>query len=78
VGREKHTPKILHIFADEDHVSLRDGKGAVLPLITVCEGKRTVCRGRRKLSRSPMGWGGLHGKCCFLQSHLICYYSQPL
>jgi hypothetical protein len=44
--RAAETPESLHIFADEDHVSLQDGKTAIVPLVTVCEGKRQVCEGR--------------------------------
>jgi len=47
--RSANAPVALHIFADEDHVSLQDGKGAILPLVTVCEGKRPVCEGRNEL-----------------------------
>ena len=36
--REKETPKELHLFADEDHVHLKNGHNAVVPLITVTEG----------------------------------------
>ena len=47
--REKETPKALHIFADEDHVNLQSGSNTILPLITVCKGKRKVCKGRHEL-----------------------------
>jgi hypothetical protein len=50
----------LHIFADEDHVHLQDGKGAMLPLVTVCTGKRQVCIGRNELTdRMHMNGYGL-------------------
>jgi hypothetical protein len=45
-------PDAIHIFADEDHVNLQDGSNAIVPLITVCEGKREVCKGRNEL-REP-------------------------
>jgi len=48
-SREKETPKILHIFADEDHVHLQNGKSDILPFITICKGKRPVCKGRNEL-----------------------------
>jgi hypothetical protein len=44
--RKAEAPEALHIFADEDHVSLQGGKTALLPLVTVCEGKRKICEGR--------------------------------
>jgi hypothetical protein len=48
-ARAGETPEAIHIFADEDHVSLQDGKSAVVPLVTVCGGKRAVCEGRSEL-----------------------------
>jgi len=44
------TPEALHIFADEDHVSLQNGKKAIVPLVTVCAGKQPVCKGRNELT----------------------------
>jgi hypothetical protein len=34
----KETPSELHVFADEDHVHMKDGRSAVVPLVTVTEG----------------------------------------
>jgi hypothetical protein len=48
-ARKRETPAAIHIFADEDHVSLQDGKSAVVPLVTICEGKRAVSEGRFEL-----------------------------
>ena len=45
----KITPERIHIFADEDHVDMQDGKNTILPLITICEGKVPVCKGRNEL-----------------------------
>jgi len=50
--RSAATPERLHIFADEAHVNLQNGKNTVLPLITVCAGKQSVCKGRNKLHES--------------------------
>lgn len=36
--RSKQTPKELHLFADEDHVHMRSGRSAIVPLLTVTEG----------------------------------------
>jgi hypothetical protein len=47
--RAAETPEILHIFADEDHVDLQDGKNTILPLVTVCGGKRRLSKGRNEL-----------------------------
>jgi hypothetical protein len=44
------TPEALHIFADEGHVHLQNGKGARAPLVAVCEGKTPVCEGRNALA----------------------------
>ena len=38
VERVKETPDELHIFADEDHVHLKDGRNTVVPLATITEG----------------------------------------
>jgi len=43
------TPATIHIFADEDHVPLQDGSNTIVPLVTVCAGKRSVSKGRNKL-----------------------------
>lgn len=47
--RKDNTPKTLHIFADEDHVSLQDGKNTIVPLVTYCSGKKNICKGRNAL-----------------------------
>jgi hypothetical protein len=47
--RKAETPEAIHIFADEDHVSLQNGKSAIVPLVTVCEGKREISQGRFEL-----------------------------
>lgn len=47
--QSEDTPEILHIFADEDHVSLQEGGSTIVPLVTVCGGKHSVSRGRNKL-----------------------------
>ena len=38
VARVKHTPEELHIFTDEDHVHMKDGRNAIVPLVTITEG----------------------------------------
>jgi hypothetical protein len=38
----------LHIFADEDHVSLQNGSNKMVPLVSVTEGVREVSRTRRE------------------------------
>jgi hypothetical protein len=40
--KSEETPETLHIFADEDHVNLQDGKNTIVPLVTYCAGKRRV------------------------------------
>jgi hypothetical protein len=47
--RVDSTPGALHIFADEDHVPLQDGRNTIVPLVTVCAGKRLVSKGRNEL-----------------------------
>jgi hypothetical protein len=39
----------LHIFADEDHVSLQDGGTKIVPLVTISEGLSVVGKNRRRL-----------------------------
>ena len=38
VKRIKETPEELHLFADEDHVHLKDGRNAIVPLVTISGG----------------------------------------
>jgi hypothetical protein len=47
--RSPLTPETLHIFADEDHVPMQDGRSSNVNLITVTEGSRKVCKGRNEL-----------------------------
>ena len=47
--RVQCTPGALHIFADEDHVSLQDGTNTIMALVTVCAGKQSVSKGRYEL-----------------------------
>ena len=43
---KKRNIEVLHISADEDHVPMQDGSNTWVPLITVYEGVRWVCKGR--------------------------------
>ena len=47
--KSDHAPEVLHIFADEDHLAMQDGKNHKLNLVTVSEGTRSVCKGRNEL-----------------------------
>jgi hypothetical protein len=47
--KSAHTPPVLHIFADEDHVHMQNSRSNIVPLVTVSEGKRAVCKGRNAL-----------------------------
>ena len=38
VERVEETTEELHLFADEDHVHLKDGRSAIVPLVTITEG----------------------------------------
>ena len=38
VERLPETPKVLHIFTDEDHVHLNNGKSVMVPIATISEG----------------------------------------
>ena len=49
VEREEETPEELHLFADEDHVHLKDGRSAIVPLVTIAEGIDTSNPKRHQL-----------------------------
>ena len=49
VTRMQETPKALHIFADEDHVHMKDGRSAMVPLVTIAEGIDTSNPKRHRL-----------------------------
>jgi hypothetical protein len=42
VNGPKRKVLVIHIDADEDHVSLQDGKNAIVPLITIYEGTKRI------------------------------------
>jgi len=43
---EKREVKVLHVDADEDHVALQDANGTIVPIIAVCEGTKSLFKGR--------------------------------
>ncbi len=49
VERVKETPEELHLFADEDHVHLKDGRNTIVPLVTISEGIDTSNPKRHRL-----------------------------
>ena len=49
VERVKETPEELHLFADEDHAHLKDGRSAIVPLVTISEGIDTSNPKRHRL-----------------------------
>ena len=49
VERDEETPEELHLFADEDHVHLKDGRSAIVPLVTITEGIDTSNPKRHQL-----------------------------
>lgn len=49
VERVEETPDELHLFADEDHVHLKDGRSAIVPLVTITEGIDTSNPKRHQL-----------------------------
>jgi hypothetical protein len=44
----KKEVRVLHVDADEDHVALQDGSNAIVPIVTVHEGVKKVCKGRNR------------------------------
>ena len=51
VERLPETPKVLHIFTDEDHVHLNNGKNVMVPIATISEGIDTSNPKRHELIR---------------------------
>jgi len=49
---EKRVVRELHVFADEDHAHLQEGRNRMVPLITISEGIRAVGGGRNELINS--------------------------
>ena len=49
VERVRETPEELHLFAYEDHVHLKDGRNAIVPLVTIAEGIDTSNSKRHRL-----------------------------
>lgn len=45
---QKKKVSVLHIDADEDHVSLQNGKNVIVPIVCIYEGKEKVCKGRNR------------------------------
>lgn len=48
--RVERTPSELHLFADEDHVHMKDGRGAIVPLVTVTEGIDTSAKRHKTMA----------------------------
>jgi len=44
----KREVKVLHVDADEDHVALQDGSNTIVPIVTVHEGAKRLCKGRSR------------------------------
>ena len=48
--RAEETPEELHLFVDEDHVHMKSGRGAIVPLATVTEGIDTSTKRHRTVN----------------------------
>jgi hypothetical protein len=71
--RCSRTPERIHIFADEDHVHLQNGGNAILPLITICSGKKRVCKGRHELmDRVCLNGYGLTAETFWEYTYAVC------
>jgi hypothetical protein len=69
----KSTPERIHIFADEDHVHLQDGKSDILPLITICSGKKLVSKDRYELTdRIHINGYGLEARTRWEYAYAVC------
>jgi hypothetical protein len=47
---ERESPKELHVFADEDHMHMKNGGSAIVPLVTVTEGIDTTERRHKTIN----------------------------
>ena len=71
--RVASTPERIHIFADEDHAHLQDGRGTFLPIVTVCSGKRQVGEGRNELvDRTHLSGCGLKPETFWEYAAAVC------
>ena len=73
--KEKRSAKELHLFADEDHVALQNGKNQIVPLITLCEGVREVAKGRNAL-KEPVHFSATSKKTKEAWGKVAGYISQ--
>jgi hypothetical protein len=71
--RVENTPETIHIFADEDHAHLQDGKNDILPLITICSGKKYVSKDRYVLTdRVHVNGYGLEPRQHWEYAYAVC------
>jgi hypothetical protein len=59
VVRMEQTPRELHLFADEDHVHLKNGHSAIVPLITVTEGIDAASKRHKTIRAIHFGGYGI-------------------
>lgn len=59
------TPETLHLFADEDHVPLKSGKTAIVPLVTVTEGIDTSQKRHKTINAVHFEGYGMSGDAFF-------------
>ena len=71
--RVNNTPERIHIFADEDHVHLQNGKNDILPLITISSGKEYVSKSRYELTdRIHINGYGLDARKHWEYAYSVC------
>jgi hypothetical protein len=57
--RVEQTPTVLHLFADEDHVHMKSGRNAIVPLITITEGIDTTSNRHKTINPTHFGGFGV-------------------
>lgn len=60
VPAEKKTVRVLHVDADEDHVAMQGRGPAMIPIVTVYEGIKKLCKNRNRC----------------INPHHICHYGK--
>ncbi len=75
IVKNKSTPKVIYIEADEDHVALQKGGCAEPKLVYVHEGKRLVGKDRWELIR-PRYFGGMYRESEDLWTEVADYVYQ--
>ncbi len=72
---EGKTPKEVHIFADEDHVTFRGGKKGIVKFAVLSEGREKIYENRNKLI-SPVYFATVTGENGVFWEEILGYISK--